>query len=403
MKWPIRIYPSSEPSSFYISFLLLATLLVTPVSPTLRSVLFIISAASIMVTSGFREHLFWLLSQRWCQAILIFFMIAAVACFWSPASYAVRFHFLEKYSKLLYLPIFTLGFSQAKIRTYGIYVFIFTMLVICLFSLFIQKDAVFGNHIVTSYMMSMAAYLSGFIFFRSQYLKRWLFLFLILLFSYQLIFINQGRAGYVMYVVLMLMLLIQHLPKKWMLIGIFSFCSIFTLLSLQSNIFSHRIADVRHELHDYQFGKQETSVGFRLVFHSYAKSIFLSHPWIGRGIGGFAHDFQQDTTYSAWKKLQDPHSGYWLVASDFGLLGLFALAYLFITFWRAGYRLQETKFIMQALLVSFAIGNITDSFLFYSSTSCFFIMFSALCLGELHGKYPRNGGIIKSGTKCTKT
>jgi O-antigen ligase len=139
------------------------------------------------------------------------------------------------------------------------------------------------------------------------------------------------------------------------------------------------VADWNH----YQQGEKETSVGMRLVFHGYAKSMFLSSPWIGYGTGGFSHFYQQINTAQAYSNIKEPHSQYWLIASEFGILGLITLVYFFTSLVISAFSLHEMKPVMLGLLACFFISNLSDSQLLHSDIGYLFIVFSALCLGEL--------------------
>lgn len=364
------------------TWLILAVLAV-PTSPTLRSIVFGLAAFSILADPSYRQQLSLVWSQPWCKAVVAFFLMTVVACLWSPAAVSMRLQIVMKYSKFLYLPIFAVGFRNPCVREGGIYVFLGTMLFVCMISIVSHHDWVFYNHIITSYMMTFATYLAGLKLIRSQGVKRLPFLLLMLLFSYQLLFINQGRVGYLLYVALVTTLLMQHFQKKYLWAGVLCVCTLFGLLSYQSSTVAHRLHEVVENLQDYQHGKPHTSIGFRLMFHDFAKSMFLASPLIGNGTGGFAHDFQRHTTLFEWKHLQEPHSGYWLIAADFGLVGLSMLLWLVTSLWRAGSQLREMRPILQATLVAFVISNMSDSILFYSSTNSFFVVWCALCLGEL--------------------
>lgn len=386
----------------FTTFFLVTTLFVIPISPTFKSIFILLSAASILSTPEYRNNMLSLCSQSWCRSALVFFVVVLLACLWSAASHHTQLIMIEKYSKLLYLPILVFGFRSRNVRMMGIYAFLLAMFITCILSLckdsgLIQFNTadpgqIFHNHIVTSYMMAFAAYLSG-LLMRTQeksYLnnaRRILFSLLLVLFSYNVLFVNTGRTGYVLYFVLMILLLIQSLPLKYLAIAVLSFCAFFTVSIYQSAVLSTGFHNIVENLQQYKQGSKDTPVGYRLMFHQYAKSLFLSSPLWGQGTGGFLHSFQRDNPVPTWKdnNLLDPHSQYWLVAAEFGLLGLAMLFYFFISLLSASFRLREMQPVMLGLLASFLLGNLSDSLLLYSVVGYLFILFSALCLGELMG------------------
>jgi len=370
-----------------VPFFLVITLFVIPISSTLKSIFIPLSLIGILSIPAFRNDIACILKEHWSKAAIAFFLVVLFACVWSPADPHLRLTMLGKYSKFLYLPIFVVCFTQPTVRQYGIYAFVLAMIITCVVSISnAQVDMIFHNHIVTSFMMAFAAYISGIEAMRSAGLKRVFFVFLVLLFSYQLLFINQGRSGYILYVVLMFLLMVMYLPSKYLFGAILFFSCSFVMIMNHSKILSTRIHALVEDIHLYKHGEKNTSLGTRIVFHKFAKSLFLTSPWIGHGSGGFAYAFQHREhreLVKGWDNLLDPHSQYWLVAADFGLLGLGALFYLFVSLWIAALRLKHMKSLMLGLLLSCFLANFTDSLLFYSAVGNLFIVFSALSLGEL--------------------
>ena len=376
-----------------VSFFLISMLFFIPVSPTLKSIFVIGSVIAILLTPKHRQQIAFAFSEYWGCAAVLFFVLVVFACLWSSADYHTKFIFVDKYSKLLYLPLFAIGFSNPKLRRLGIYAFLMAMLLTCLLSIykniliengFSSSDPgqVFHNHIVTSFMMVFAAYLSCIMAIKHKRKTSIIFYVLALLFSYQLLFINTGRAGYILYFILMNMLIIQYLPLKYIVAGILSFSVLFTLLSYQSHVLSKEIHQVVFELKAYQHGQKESRIGYRIMFHDYAKHLFVESPWLGHGTGGFSAAVKRDALFPDFNNLLDPHSQYWLVASEFGLLGLLVLFYFFVSLLKTSFQLKDMRPVMLGLLVSFFIANLTDSLLLYSVIGYLFIAFSGLCLGE---------------------
>ncbi|AHE66237.1 O-antigen ligase family protein [Legionella oakridgensis] len=378
----------------WASFFLVAMLFAIPLSPSLKSIFLVLSVLGVLVTFTHKQDFAFVFSQAWCKAAILLFLVTIAACLWGEADSHTRFVLIEKYSKLLYLPIFAVGFCNRKIRMMGIYAYLSAMVLTCVISVLKSKGYlnfhsedpghVFHNHIVTGFMMAFAAYLAGWLAGREQGGRRVLFLLLTLLFSYDVLFINTGRMSYVIYFILMLGLLMHYLPVKYLIGGVVGFCVLFGVFVNQSKVIHQGTYSILDELHQYQQGNKDSSVGYRLRFHQYAKSLFLSSPLIGQGTGGFSHGFKKDDPVPSWsnKNLLDPHSQYWLIAVEFGLLGIAALFYFFANLLFAAFRLQEMKPVMLGLLSAFMVGNLSDSLLLYSVVGYLFIVFSGLCLSE---------------------
>ncbi len=397
-----------------VPYFLVAALFFIPISSSLKSIFIVLSAIAILLTPTYRNALPSVFIQHWCKAAIALFLVALLACLWSPADYQTRFLFIEKYSKLLYLPLFALAFQRPEVRRIGVRIFLLAMIFTCVVSLirnFGHMEApdhrLFHDHISTSCMMAFAAYLSGLLAANYIGFRRVMLLSLVLLFSYQVIFINTGRIGYIIYFILMLMLLAQTLSWKYVVLGTASFCILFALCSYQSTTLQNRLHEAVVDLDHYQQGEKETSVGMRLVFHKHAKSMFLSSPWIGHGTGSFSRLYQAVNTAPAYSSIMEPHSQYWLVASEFGLLGLAVLFYFFTTLVISAFRLHEMKPVMLGILACFFLSNLSDSQLLHSDIGYLFIVFSALCLGELIESYQaqtskistqNRGGLLREAT-----
>lgn len=385
----LKLTLSNKPQEAFIPILLGATLFFIPISASLKSIFIILSAIGILLTPSYRNNLSLVFSEHWCKAAIALFLIVLVACLWSSAPYHTRFMFIDKYSKLLYLPIFAIGFRNPKTRKMGIYAFFLAMIITFIMACLKGNnqpgtyDRLFHDHIATSYMMAFAAYLSGLLASQSVGIKRILLLLQTMLFSYQILFMNLGRMGYILYFSLMILLLIQALPWKYLGAGLLGFCALFSLCAYNSNVISIGLHNISTDLNQYQEGKIDTSVGMRLVFHTYAKSLFLSSPWIGHGTGSFSKFYQTYNTVPAYSNIMEPHSQYWLIASEYGLLGIAALLCFFASLLIAAFHLSEMKPVMIGMLVCFFISNVSDSQLLHSNIGYLFIIFCGLCLGEL--------------------
>lgn len=378
----------------FVNGCLLLTVFFIPISPTLKSIFLILSVIGIILTKHTLSEIKQLASSQWCKSIFIFFLIVLLEVIWSEAPLATRLIILEKYAKLLCLPILTLGFRTPMMRQLSLYVFLMAMVVTCFISIlkahglivFHGPDPgeVFHNHIVTGFMTAFAAYLSGLFIIQQSGIKRILFFSLFLFFSYQLLFINTGRTGYILYLALMCLLLINHCSWKLALTAILLFSVCFGFIGYQSPVVSKGLLQIKQDVDEFTHGHKSSSVGYRIMFHQYAKSLFLSSPWIGHGAGSFSNSFERDNPVPSWtsSRLLDPHSQYWLVAAEFGAVGLVLLLAVFFNLFSASLKMKDMKPVMQGLLLAFLLGNLTDSLLLYSVVGYLFVILCAVCLSE---------------------
>jgi len=380
---------------FWVPLFLSAVLLAVPMSATAKSIFLGLAVGFIVFAPAYWQDLRATMSQLWCQAALVLFFIALVGCVWSPATFKEQMLVLEKYSKLLYLPILAVGFRDSRTRKLGVHAFLIAMLITCFLSILkftgvikyhgIDPGHVFRNHIMTGYMMSFAAYLSALLFVRAPGKMRIVYGSLALLFSFQVLFINTGRTGYLIYLLLMALLFIQTLTWRQALTGVLLGSLLLTSAYFLNSTIHSQVGQAVTEWRHYQENKN-TSVGYRLQFHEYANTLFKRHPWIGNGTGSFTYLYRVEQPISSWNwRLLEPHSQYWLIAAEFGLLGLLALGFFFASLLMTAFKLKSMRAVAIAVLLPFLVGNLSDSLLFYSGTGYCFIIFMALCLGERIG------------------
>lgn len=365
-----------------------------PISSTAKSVFSVCAVLLIVSTRTYYQDLKNTLSSGWCRAAIGLFLIAFLACFWGDASLHQKLVILEKYNKLLFLPILAVGFSHEKNRTIALNAFLIAMtLTVSLsilkhFQLIALEDVnpgnVFRNYIITGYLVAFSAYLSLWFSMQHRGIIKFIYWSLWLFYTYQMIFVNTGRTGLLAYTLLMLLFVVQFVSKKQAII----FCLLallFGCVLIHKNQSLHdRVYQVVGEIKDYQANKKETSLGYRIQFHQFAKHLFLKNIWFGNGAGGFTHAFDVENPIPSWdKKLLEPHSQYWLVAAEFGILGLIGLTLFFVSLLIAALQMQIMKPIALGLLIPFLIGNFTDSMLLISGVGFFFIAIFAVCLGEL--------------------
>jgi O-antigen ligase len=379
-------------------FCIPALFFVTPLSSSAKSIFLGISVAIILLTPKYRKDLISLFANKYCLTVLLLFFLTLIGCFWSPATLAEKGLIIEKWSKLLYLPVLIIGLSNPKTRRHSLNAFLCAMLLTCLCSLYLKyashpiyvkaADSVFRNHIMTGLMMSFAAYLSGILFLKSKNTARIFYLVIGLLFSYQILFINEGRTGYVLYLLLTGLLFAQNMSKRQALISILALGIGFAGCCYLNQPLWSRIKLVHTEWNTYKQNK-DTSIGFRMQFHNYADNLFHKSPIIGNGTGSFTYLFKTENPVPGWTsmknhsgRLLEPHSQYWLVAAEFGILGLFALALFYSELFIRFYKLKTMRPVALALFSVVIVGNLTDSLLFYSGSGYFFILFFALFLSE---------------------
>lgn len=380
-----------------LSVFMMALIFFIPVSSSLKTVFTVLILTTVLSFKNYRQAFISLLKSPWIWPSLALFIFILIACSWTPASFSQQLTAINKYSKLLLFPIFIVGFMNARTRHWSMWAFILAMLLTGTIALlqkyhfvnlhgdgFIDPGHVFHSHIMTGFLMAFASYYCAAMFFKLEKKQvRWVYLMLALFFSYQVLFVNIGRSAYIIYFVLMLLLCVQCFSMKQAIIGVLASISLFALIYMASPVMRGSVEKLIHDYQNYQQNKLNTSLGFRIQFHQYAKALFLASPLRGHGTASFTFFYDRDNPVpNWWKKLLEPHSEYLLIAAQQGVIGL-TLLFLFFgsLLWNAR-KLVETKIILSGLVIAFAIGCLSDSLLFYGGPGYFLIALGALCYGE---------------------
>ena len=373
-----------------------AFLFAFPLNSSAKSITLAIAVGWLLFTRVNGEVIRSLLARPWVMAILAFLVLVMVECPRSPAPWNEISFVVQKYSKLLWLPVLALGFSDKKTRFLGLHAFLTAMFITCIVAFFqaaqassheelLQYGTVFRNYIITGHMMCLAAYLSAYFAIKSSKYRnhRLIYIGLFLLFSYEVLFFSLGRTGYVIYFVLMTLLMIQMLSIKQLFFGLLASILLIVTVYHYSPRMQTGFEMFQQNLQTFKEGNRDTSIGFRLQFQKFAFQLFRERPLVGHGTGSFTHLYDVRNPIPGWgKQLREPHNQYWLVAAEYGLFGSIMYALLLGTLFMACLRLTEMKNIAMAVFFPFVIGSFSDSLLFFSGSGYFFLAFMALCLGE---------------------
>ena len=391
-KTPISV--SNFSARILIPTLLVLTIGVVPISSTGKGLFLLLASLAIVLTPSYCRYLCWVVKRDWAWAALLMFILSIVACLWSPATPHNQFFVVEKYCKVMFLSVMVIGFHKERTRHYALQAFLLAMLLTCSISILkdlgfldafnIDPDRVFRNHIMTGFMVAFAAYLSAWLAYRqTRGGLRALYILLTLVYTYHTLFVNHGRTGYIIYLLLALLLLTQLCSWRQALAGAALVSLVFGLSYFQIPQMRTGLSSIIEQVHAYHHNEKDSSVGLRLQFHDFARDLFVRHPFAGNGTASFQYYFHMENPVPSWgHDLWEPHSQYWLMASEFGLLGIAAMAFFLISLFTTSLRLQTMRVPALGMLLPFTIGNLSDSLLFYSGSGYIFIIFMGICLGE---------------------
>lgn len=372
-----------------------------PISSSLKSIMAGLGIAALLLTPYYRKQLWPAFNTLWGQIGLVLVAYVIIAAFWSEASWSLRYTVIDKYSKAVYLPLLAVGFIHPKTRRWALNAYFTAMILTCVISFLKAKGLflinnpedtgeVFYNHIATGFMVALGVYFAAILAFEvhvTKWQKAYCWL-MISVGSYQVFFLNTGRTGYVIYALLITLFLVQTLPLKKAALGIVLLLGSIGLVYTLSPLMQLRTAILISDIKFLQQHEENTSIGFRMQFHKYARSLLEQHPLLGVGTGNFKHRFHEEKPVPGWsEKLNEPHSQYWLILSEGGVIGfLLYLSFIGSLFILAFSLSKTTRMLVLGPLIAVCFGSFSDSIFCYSPVGSVLIIVCAMGFAELLGK-----------------
>ncbi|WP_370264167.1 O-antigen ligase family protein [Limnobacter sp.] len=409
--------PSSHiqrPILYHLPALLLAlTTFFIPIKPAPANLFLVLTLFSVFLTTTHRSQLQKTLLSAVGLASLGFFAMLVMSQLYSNSTWADAGDYLSKYARLAYIPFLAAAVLNRHHVIWVLASFSAGMLLTLLlsFSIVIHPEScdllmlrgcgpqsnptVFKLHITQNYFMALAAALWAYFFLLLQarpQTRTWSLVALVFaaLALMNVLFMVDGRTGWVVVGVLLSYLFYQRFGLKGALAGaivtVFLLVLALVLVPALQQIFGAAL----QEFHTWmKHGVAEGRSGMRLTYYTHAVQAIAEKPLFGHGLGGVRHALNLAALNDPNFALNNPHNQYLLFGVQIGLLGLaMYLAYLGFLF-RASMQLPVGRNLPTAFLLTFAVGNLFNSFHFDMSEAMLFMVSTALvcsgCAGSLKG------------------
>jgi O-antigen ligase len=206
-------------------------------------------------------------------------------------------------------------------------------------------------------------------------------------------FITGGRAGQVMYFVMLSILIFQFFnfeKVKSFFALIIVIPVIFFTAYQASPLFQERVDLSITEVFNYE-KTTNSSVGKRLTYAINSLEIIKENPLIGVGTGDFPVEYQKINiaNKSNTPNSTNPHNMYTLILVQLGLLGLISMLSIFYYQIKLSFN-SSNKFIRDAgtnLHLLFLVVMLSDSYLLGHFTTLMFVFFSAFLYQDSEKTY----------------
>lgn len=330
----------------------------------------------------------------WVPALM--FTLLACSVFLQPQDYGAEM--VEKYKKLLYvlpLALFFLNVPAAFNRFVS--GFLLANGVILLLSLAAGllplsighisplNPTVFKLHITQNFFMALAVLLWLSRAFAHRGIRRPGYAVLVVLASYDVLFLVLGRTGYVALVVGTGVWLL--LSSGWrqrlavMACGVCVICVVVLIPNRAAERVVLGVAEIHHCLSltgGDAYDACKTSMGQRTAFVQKSLRLIKHSPWFGNGAGSFWYG-NPDTGY----QVNNPHNQYLLEAVQSGLTGLALflvwMAYCYREAWRQPVAIRN---LMIAVLTAYMACHLFNAFLLDSAEGHLFMVMAAVLAGK---------------------
>lgn len=363
-----------------------------PISVALDNALMLLVPVLWLMSGHFREKYAIIRNSKTALAALALIGLLAVGMLYGNASFPDALNTFGKYIDLLFVPVFITLFRDQKARNHALSAFVFSMLLTLILSYllkfgivrqnsilrgFSDNPYVFKLHITQNFFMSYAALiLATWAFNEKDPKTRILSGILAILASFDVLFMVQGRIGYVVLALLLPYLFVRRFGAKGVAIGMLAVILLGAAAYLGSKEFHQRIDIAVSEFshwHPGQASQQSSSIGDRMEYYTNTLKIIREHPFFGVGTGGFDKAYASRIANTSMLPTHNPHNEYLLIASQLGLPGLMLLLSLFYIQWReAGTLPIRDQYLAHGLVLAMMSGCLFNSFLLDHAEGLFF-------------------------------
>jgi O-antigen ligase len=198
-------------------------------------------------------------------------------------------------------------------------------------------------------------------------------------------FITGGRAGQIMYFVMLAILIFQFFSAqrlKALIVITLLIPGIFFTAYKTSPLFQERVNNGLDGIMVYvENSNANSSIGYRLAFAANSWEIIKDNPLIGVGTGDFPSEYKKinQVNTPSLPNITNPHNMYTLVLVQLGFLGLFSM--LSIMYYQIKLSFLETnkfyKDVGITLPILFLVIMFSDSYLLGHYTTLMYVFFSS--------------------------
>jgi len=398
-----------------------------PISTALDNLLL----AVVLLGALFNIRAVWRIATQHpvARAAWLLFAVLLLAVFYGSTPLGKATFILSKYADLFFVPAFMLVLQSEAIRRKAQYAFIAAMGLTLLLSFMVglevlpvqhwmdrlatrQDPGIFHSRITQSNMMAFVVFLALLnLRDASSRGARMAWGLFALLGSVNVLFMVQGRTGYMILLVLLgwfaWATLARHQRKHgkawdWRqgAVVVLVLLGLMAMAYQASTRLHDRVSLVVAEYQAWQPNNGKyTSTGQRLDIYYNTLQIMRQHPVLGVGTGGLSASFAQQTQGKDVMQTNNAHNEYLMITVQTGMIGLVMLLYLFYTQWRFA-PLLDTPFeqdAAQGLVLAYMVNSLFNSPLLDHADGLFFAFMTAILFANLKPALSPVEGVARHG------
>ena len=378
-------------------FMLVALAFLMPLTVSGANLIIVAICLLWLFSGDYKAKYTQIMSSKLMLASIVFFCLHIVGMLWTD-DFHWGLHILHKmwYFILLFPILFNI--VQRKYTSYYLSSFMLAIAIteIASYLVWFQiipefKNATVGNptpfmsHISYNPILALAIYISYYNIFIQNNLSKFKF-FIYSFFALSMtinMFITGGRAGQVMYFVMLTILIFQFFGKE----KLKSLLTVFVLVPLifftayqSSNIFQSRVDQAVNNTINFEINRN-SSVGERINFAINTWDVIKENPIIGVGTGDFPSEYKKINQINSpqMQPTTNSHNMYTLVTMQLGFIGLMSLLSIFYFQIKLSF-ISQNKFFKDlgfALPLMFLVIMLSDSYLLGHYTTLVFVFFSS--------------------------
>lgn len=305
---------------------------------------------------------------------IIFCCLLLAGVFYSPAPLFYSLSFFKKYRLLLFIPIvMSLTKGRDNVPRNIVNAFLLGYLVV-LVNAYLVHFHLFEAHVMLlkrsgGGFLAIFAYL---VFQRAlqDKLHRWLWAVFFLVQCYDFFFILDTRTGWLIFIGLAMLFVMQHFPLKKQVVFLGLMVCLAVGIFYTSQSVQQRVQLTIDNLRTYHPEEKNarSSLGLRLDWYQTSINLIKERPFLGYGTGSYEVASKTITEGTATEPTGDPHNEFLLTTVQLGLVGLTVLLLFLVTPVIRSHRLlllkeREQAYALQATVLFLVIGSFFNSWL----------------------------------------